>query len=79
MGEPIAEPFIATSIAFELKKAENLGHPSSTAVILNKADTKTRIISGKKIAGFLKTNQNINQIIITSLKAKTAVKDFFTL
>jgi len=54
--------------------------PSASTMIQSKtADTKTRITSGKKIAGFLKTNQNINQIIITSLKAKTAVKDFFTL
>lgn len=79
VGEPITEPFIATSIAIELKKAEKLSYPSSTAVILNKADTQTRRTSGQKIAGFLKTNQSINQIIIASLKAQTAVKDFFIL
>ncbi len=78
VGEPIAEPFIAASIGIELKKAEISAHPSSIAVILNQADTEIKINSGRKIAGFLKTNPNINQVIITSLKAKTVVKEFFT-
>ena len=70
LGKTIDEQSIAISTAIEIKKAKTLSHPLFSFVFLNKADTPERISYGQKIAGFLQTNKNIDQIITASLKDK---------
>ena len=75
LGKPIDEHAIATSIGIEVKKATALRQPTFNTIFLNKADTPDKIASGRKIAGLLQTNQNINQIITASLKDEFSIKD----
>ncbi len=75
LGKPIDEHAIATSIGIEVKKATALRQPTFNTIFLNKADTPDKIASGRKIAGLLQTNQNINQIITASLKDEISIKD----
>ncbi|NOX34204.1 MAG: putative selenium-dependent hydroxylase accessory protein YqeC [Deltaproteobacteria bacterium] len=75
-GEAINEQSIATSIAFEIKKA-GLFLPFLNFVFLNKADNKSQIKSGEKIAGLLQTNGAISRVIIASLKDKAPLKNNF--
>jgi len=74
MGEKIDAQSIASSISFEIKKAKALCSSSLNFVLLNKADTSLRQASGNRIAKILKTDKNIEKIIIASLKDKVAVK-----
>jgi hypothetical protein len=74
MGEKIDVQSIASSIGFEIKKVKTLCSSSLNFVLLNKADTSSRQASGNKIVKILKTDKNIEKIVITSLKDKIAVK-----
>ena len=74
MGGKIDAQSIASSIGVEIKKAKALCSSSLSFVLLNKADTSSRQASGNKIAKILKTDKNIEKIIIASLKDKIAVK-----
>ncbi|MCP3876027.1 MAG: putative selenium-dependent hydroxylase accessory protein YqeC [Desulfobacteraceae bacterium] len=77
LGDTVNEKAIATSIAFEIKKAKKLCHPLMNTVLLNKADTPERIISGEKIVNYLQSEKTIHKIIIASLKDKDPVKRHF--
>ncbi|MEN8212016.1 MAG: selenium cofactor biosynthesis protein YqeC [Thermodesulfobacteriota bacterium] len=75
MGEKIDAQSIASSIGFEIKKAKSFCSSSLNFILLNKADTYSRKASGNKIAKILKPDENIEKIIIASLKDKTSVKN----
>ena len=77
LGGTIDEQSIAISTAIEMEKAGTLSHPNFSIVFLNKADTLSRIDSGRKIAELLQANQDISQIITVSLKDDTSVKECF--
>ncbi len=74
-GKKIDAQSIASSIGFEIKKAKSLCCSSLNFILLNKADTSSRLASGEKIAKILKPDKNIEKIIIASLKDKTVVKN----
>ncbi|MDA3918633.1 MAG: selenium cofactor biosynthesis protein YqeC [Deltaproteobacteria bacterium] len=75
MGKTIDAQSIASSIGFEIKKAKSLCCSSLNFILLNKADTSSRLASGEKIAKILKPDKNIEKIIIASLKDNIAVKN----
>lgn len=77
MGEIMDEKIIAACIGIEIKKAASLAVSSSNLIFLNKAETKARKDSGKKIAGLLKKNDTIDRIFTASLKEKVIALDVF--
>ena len=79
LGNIIDEPAIAIAIAFEIKKACALGHPLTSLVFLNKADTRQRIRAGLKIGTLLQQNPNLDKVITGALNDKIPVKDCLTL
>jgi len=77
MGKVMDEKSIATSIAIEMEKASDRLQSSLNFVFLNKADTKERKNSGKKISDILQTNDTIYQFFTTSLKDNITISNRF--
>jgi hypothetical protein len=65
---------MATSIALELQKAAGFCTALDQALVLNKADTPGRIESGLCIAGLLKANPGLTQVLITSFRDEPCIK-----
>jgi probable selenium-dependent hydroxylase accessory protein YqeC len=68
LGQIVTEAAMATSITLELEKAAGFCTALDHIVVLNKADTPAKIESGLCIAGLLKTNPGLTQVLITSLR-----------
>ena len=75
MGESIDVQSIASSIGFEIKKAQYFCSSSLNFVLLNKADTPLRQASGIKIGKILKRDKHIEKIIIASLRNTMEIRN----
>jgi probable selenium-dependent hydroxylase accessory protein YqeC len=74
LGQIVDEPAIAASIAMELEKAAGFCAALDHVLVLNKADTPAKIESGLCIAGLLKANPGLTQVLITSLRDEPCIK-----
>jgi probable selenium-dependent hydroxylase accessory protein YqeC len=75
LGQIVDETAMAASIALEFKKAAGFCTALDHILVLNKADTPAGIESGRCIAGLLKANPGLTQVLITSLRDESCIKE----